>query len=85
MTTQNMDAGTLVYDTHGAWVGIVSLRNAPGPYLAVQKGRLFPKDIYLPCDAIAHTDADGVHLRLPKDALKDRRYAAPPEWEMNTG
>ncbi len=38
---QQWDPGTPVYDTAGVWIGIVSLHNVPGPYLHVQKGRLF--------------------------------------------
>src|SRR5579875_536674 len=81
MTHQQFDPGTIVYDVHGKWVGIVSLRNTPGETLAVQKGRWFPKDVYLPAVAIARADDEGVHLRLTRSDLQDRKYADGPAEE----
>jgi hypothetical protein len=78
MTQQHVDPGTPVYDADGRWVGIVSLRNMPGPYLVVQKGRMFPKDIYLPVSVIAHVDDEGICLQLSRDDLKKQSYARPP-------
>lgn len=77
MMRQQFDPGTAVYDAHGAWVGIVSLRNAPGAALVVQKGRWFPTDLYMPADAIDHADDEGVYLRLSRADLKGRSYAHP--------
>lgn len=84
MTHQSFDPGTLVYDAGGAWIGIVSPLNEPGPYLVVQKGRWLPKDLYLPASSVAHADDEGVYLRLSKAELADRGYARrppPPEDE----
>ena len=78
MTDQQLDAGTPVYDADGRWVGLVSLRNTPGPHLTVQQGRLFPRDIYLPAGAIAQANDAGIALRLSRDELKQRRYSRPP-------
>lgn len=80
MTHQHVDVdpGTLVYDAAGTWVGIVGLRNPHGEYLVVQKGRLFPKDIYLPATAIAMIDGDGVSLHMSKRDLRHSRYGHPP-------
>lgn len=81
MAHQQCDPGTIVYDVHGKWVGIVGLRNTPGATLAVQKGRWFPKDVYLPAAAIARADDEGVHLRLSRADLQDRGYEYAPEEE----
>lgn len=78
MTQQHLDPGTLVFDAEGKWVGIVSLHNTPGSSLVVQKGRWFPKNLYLPVQDIDRVDDGGVSLRLSKDDLKNPRYAQPP-------
>ena len=78
MTHQSFDPGTLVYDAHGKWIGIVSPLNEPGSYLVVQKGRWFPKDLYLPLSSIAHADDEGLYLHLSKVDLTDRGYTLPP-------
>lgn len=72
------EPGTLVYDADGRWVGIVSLRNPHGEYLVVQRGRLFPRDLYLPTTAIAVIDHAGVGLNLSKHDLRQRSYSHPP-------
>lgn len=77
MTQQHLDPGTLVFDAEGKWVGIVSLHNTPGSALVVQKGRWFPKNLYLPVQAIDYVDDGGVSLRLSKDDLKNPRYVQP--------
>lgn len=77
MTQQHLDPGTLVFDAEGKWVGIVSLHNTPGSALVVQKGRWFPKNLYLPVQAIDYVDDGGVSLRLSKDDLKNPCYARP--------
>ncbi len=76
MTNQQLDAGTPVYDADGRWIGIVSVHNVPGPHLTVEQGRWFPKEIYLPTDAIAQADSVGIALRLSRGDLK--RYSRPP-------
>jgi len=70
--------GTTVYDAAGEKVGSVQQLDPQGGYLLVQTGQIFHRDVYVPLDAIARTDADGVYLNLYKDALGDDRYANPP-------
>jgi hypothetical protein len=68
-----------VYDTAGAKVGTLRAYNPQGGYLLVEKGLLFPKDLYIPLAAVQGTDATGaVHLGLRKDDLQDVRYTIPP-------
>jgi hypothetical protein len=78
MMHQQLDAGTPVYDVAGKRVGIVSLNNPYERYLVVQKGWLFPQDVYLPLAAIDDNASDGIYLRLHKHDLRDPRYSAPP-------
>jgi hypothetical protein len=79
MQEQHFVAGATVYDTAGAKVGTLRAYNPQGAYLLVEKGWLFPKDLYIPLTAVRGTDATGaVHLGLRKDDLQDDRYASPP-------
>ncbi len=75
---QQAAPGTPVYDADGAWVGIVSLANVPGPSLTVQKGRWFPKNIHLPASTIRHAGEDGVVLGLSRNDLKHWRGGLVP-------
>jgi hypothetical protein len=79
MQGQQFVAGATVYDTTGAKVGTLRAYNPQGGYLLVEKGWLFPKDLYIPLAAVQGTEATGaVHLGLRKDDLRDDRYAIPP-------
>jgi hypothetical protein len=52
-----------VYDTTGAKVGRLRAYNPQDGYLLVERGWLFPKDLYIPLAAVQGTDAAGdVHL-----------------------
>lgn len=70
--------GTTVYDAGGEKVGTVSDHNVQGGYVVVHKGWLFPKDVYVPLNAIGRTDADGVYLNMYKDDLKNQNWDTPP-------
>ncbi len=70
--------GLTVYDTTGEKVGTVREDNVQGGYLDVQKGWLFPKDIYVPRSAVSNIDANGVYLSLYKDDLQNQNWDAPP-------
>lgn len=75
---QSILEGTSVYDAGGDKVGTVSEHNARGGYLVVHKGWLFPKDVYVPLNAISRTDADGVYLNMYKDDLQNQNWDTPP-------
>lgn len=70
--------GTTVYDAGGDKVGSVSEHNMQGAYLVVHKGWLFPKDVYVPLNAIGRADTDGVYLNMYKDDLKNQNWENPP-------
>ncbi len=76
---QQITEGTTVYDAAGEKIGRVRGSDAQGGYLDVEKGWLFPKDVYIPLSAIARSDADGVYLTLYKDDLSANTYAQPPQ------
>lgn len=71
--------GMPVYDMNGDKVGTISEHNPQPGCLVIHKGILFPKDLYIPLNAIQRSDADGVYLSLAKDDLSDDRYSNPPD------
>lgn len=75
---RSIPEGTTVYDAGGDKVGTVSEHNTQGGYLVVHKGRLVPKDVYVPLNAIGGADADGVYLHMYKDDLKNQNWDNPP-------
>ncbi len=85
MTGQQFYQDATVYDTANEKIGTLQAYDPQGGYLVVQKGFLFPKDRYIPVNAVQNTDADGaIHLNLHKDDLQDERYANPPTGGMAT-
>jgi len=71
-------AGESVFDVAGEKIGSVSEESVHGRYLVVQKGWLFPKDIYIPLNAVERNDAEGVYVSLHKDDLSSSQYENPP-------
>jgi uncharacterized protein (TIGR02271 family) len=76
--------GTTVYDAAGDKLGSVHDYDPRGAYLVVQKGLFFPKDRYVPTDAIARATLDGVFLTLSKRDLDDERYGTVPVTRVRT-
>jgi hypothetical protein len=71
--------GVSVYDALGEKLGTVSDRQDKDGFLVVHKGLLFGHNAYIPRAAIERSDADGVHLRVSKDDLKDMNQTPMPE------
>jgi uncharacterized protein (TIGR02271 family) len=71
-------SGTPVFDAAGEKLGDVSQPDAGAGYLVVHKGFLFPKDIYVPANAIARKTTDGVFLKLDKRQIQDQGWDQPP-------
>jgi len=92
MTNQSMSTGQQfvegmsVFDSAGEKVGTLFENDAQAGYIVVQKGWLFPKDLYVPTSAIQRSDADGVYLNLHKDDLSGQQYEqAPTGGSMSAG
>ncbi len=81
---QQIADGTTVYDASGEKIGQVRGSDVQGGYLDVEKGWLFPKDVYIPLSAIARSDTGGVYLTLYKDDLSADTYAQPPQGGVGT-
>ncbi len=78
----DMDApivdGTPVYDASGDKIGDVVEHNDQGGYMTLQKGWLFPKDVYVPVSAIQRKTTDGIYLSMTKDQLQSQNWENPP-------
>ncbi len=72
-----ISTGATVYDAAGEKVGKVRVYDAQAGYLDVEKGWLFPKDIYVPLSAVARSDADGVYLTMYMDDIQNQDWSAP--------
>ena len=71
-------AGATVYDSSGDKVGTVIASESTANYLMVEKGWLFPQDVYVPLDAIKSVDANNVYLAYTKDEMKAHDWTTPP-------
>ena len=74
---QQFVEGMSVFEANDDKVGSVHDYDPRGGYLVVQKGWLFPKDLYIPLGAVERNDADGVCLNLHKDDLGQHAYDEP--------
>ncbi len=70
--------GMPVFDSQGEKVGVVGQPAVQGNCLVVQKGLLFPHNLYLPFSTVHARDGNGVYLNLTKEELKDDQWKHPP-------
>ena len=71
-----IETGWDVYDVNGDEIGDVS---EVGPnYIVVEKGWLFPTDIYIPNSAITSVAPDRIQLNVAKDAIDGESWNSPP-------
>lgn len=70
--------GTPVYDSNDDKVGDVSQYQPGDGYFIMTKGFFFPKDLYVPMNAITRATTDGVYLNLTKDQIKNQSWDNPP-------
>ena len=70
--------GTPVYDANGDKVGDVSQYQSGDGYFVMTKGFFFPKDLYVPLNAIQRATTDGVYLSLSKDQINNANWDSPP-------
>jgi uncharacterized protein (TIGR02271 family) len=75
---QQFAEGTTVYDADNAKVGTIYENDADQGYIVVQKGFLFPRDIFIPTSAIQSVNQDGIYLNLRQDDLNDDRFSQVP-------
>jgi len=70
--------GMDVYGSDGGKIG--SIHGVFGDYMMVEKGIFFPKDYYIPMDAIQGVDANNqVYLTVSKDEALHQGWDAVPE------
>jgi len=75
---QSFAEGTPVFDVTGEKVGTVSTPDTQqAGCLTVQKGWLFPHELYVPFNYITSQDARGIFLSLSKDELKNDQWKTP--------
>lgn len=75
---QQFVEGMPVFDAGDEKIGTVSAYNAQDNCLVVHKGWLFPRDMKVPLQVVARSDADGVYLNLYKDEVMNEDWNAPP-------
>jgi uncharacterized protein (TIGR02271 family) len=74
--TLNLRSGMDVFGSDDGKVG--SVADVQGQYVVVNKGFFFPKDFYIPVDAINTADSDGVYLNVTKDAALNQGWDTEP-------
>ncbi len=75
---QQFTEGMTVFDADGDKVGKIFEVDPAQRYITVQKGFLFPKDLYIPFDTVEHNNAEGVYVTLSKQDLENERYHNVP-------
>jgi len=70
--------GTPVFDVNGDKVGAVAENATRGDYFVVRKGLIFTHDLYIPLNAVARSDMDGVYLNAGKDQIQSQGWDQPP-------
>lgn len=70
--------GTPVFDVNGDRVGSVAENATQGDYFIVRKGLLFTHDLYIPLNAVARSDLDGVYLNVGKEQIQGLGRDQPP-------
>ena len=75
----DIPVGVTVVDADGDDLGAV-IETRPG-LLVVEKGRIFPSDLFIPRAAIASFDGERVHLAVDKDEALAYRWDREPGTE----
>jgi hypothetical protein len=74
---ERLGQGPKVYDLNGKEIGRVYQYDPASGWMVVEKGKLFPKDLYVPVTAVEYLDDDGIHLRVTREVLKDAFVVQP--------
>lgn len=75
-----IQAGYDVYGSDGEKIGMVAgaqYQQSPG-YFTLEKGFLFPTQMYVPLTAITRVEGEDIYLNVPKDAVQDQGWDATP-------
>ncbi len=75
---EQIHVGTSVFDSENKNLGTIEAYDDSTGYMRVEKGVLFPKDIFLPVTSVAFLDDRGVHLSEARDTIVNR-FAKVPE------
>lgn len=79
MTTKSaytLRTGMNVYGSDDEKIGDIAMVEAN--HFIIQKGWLFPEDVYVPNSAISRVDDDDVHLSLTKAQIEAEDWSAAP-------
>jgi uncharacterized protein (TIGR02271 family) len=71
-----IETGTDVYGSDGEKIG--SVAGIADDYFVIEKGFLFPTDIYVPMSAVAGVDDDRVTLSMSKDQVESADWTHEP-------
>jgi len=69
LVRKKITIGSKVFDADGKNLGTIERYDADTGYMRIEKGKLFPKDLFLPDTAISYLDEKGVHLAQTKDSI----------------
>ena len=84
MTTkfaQTLRTGMNVYGSDSEKIGDIAMVEAN--HFVIQKGWLFPEDVYVPHSAISRVDDDDVYLSLTKDQIEAEDWSAAPVGDVD--
>jgi hypothetical protein len=74
----NIHIGTNVFDYDDRKVGRVQAYDPETGYMRVEKGRMAPRNIYLPVTAVSYLDDRGIHLWMAEAEI-GRRFSTVPD------
>lgn len=69
--------GSKVFDVDGKKVGVIQMYDANTGYMRIEKGHLFPQDLFLPVTAISFLDERGIHLSESNDNIMNHFGRVP--------
>ncbi len=72
------NVGAQVFDVTGNRVGTVIAQHIEDAYVVIRRGIFFPREIYVPLDAIATGNAQEVRLRFSRETMLYLDWTSPP-------
>ena len=71
-------AGTAVYDASGDQIGTVENAEPGKGYVEVKTGGIMGRALYIPRDAVARVEENGIHLKVAESDLDKLDWYLPP-------